>query len=184
MSNSHPVVLLGKKVDAEEGELDAIVIRVGDLEDACTSNLENSNVSRITDLEGRTDDLESSRATTLALNGVKTTAENAASDVSTLEITKVNINTESIGTNASAIAENKGFIALKASQTDLDTQTGRINGHDASFNALSLELDTKATEVAFQGLSGEYHATKTEYGQTKTTVSNHTSSINSHCKNK
>jgi hypothetical protein len=179
MSNSHPVVLLRQKVDLEEDELDAVVSRVTILEDACTSNLENSNVSQITLLKGRAGALESTRATIIALNGVKATADKAESDVSALELDKVDVNTTAIGANESAISENKSAIALKASQDALDTQTGRINGHDTSFNALSLELDTKATKVALTDLSSNFHATKTEYGHTKETVASHQRSINS-----
>ena len=145
MSNSHPVVLLRQKVDLEEGELDSIENRVIGLEDACTSNAAESNVSRITLLEGRAGALESSRATIVDLSGVKTTAENAAAAVSALESDKVNVNTESIGTNASAISQNKGLIALKASNDELRLQKERIDGHAIDLNNVSTELDTKAT---------------------------------------
>ena len=180
MPNSHPVVQLRNDVDTEAGALDNVEIKVAQLEHKCTKvTNEDSNVSQITLLKGRADNLEISRATKDALASVNTTAVNAAAAVSALELQKVNVNETAIGENAGLIGTNTTNIALKASKTDLDEQTGRINGHDASLNALSLELDTKATKVALSDLSSNFHATKTEYGHTKTTVESHQRSINS-----
>ena len=177
MSNSHPVVLLRQKVDLEEGELDSIENRVIGLEDACTSNAAESNVSRITLLEGRAGALESSRATIVDLSGVKTTAENAAAAVSALELNKVNPNAAQIALNETNIQTNKINIGLNATKEELKTKKDRIDDHDTSFNALSAELDTKASDADFQDLSTNYAATAADFATHKGIIVGNGSSI-------
>ena len=177
MSNSHPVVLLRQKVDLEEDELDAVLTRVEGLEDACTSNAQESNVSRITILEGRTDALTSSRATITALNGVKTTAEKAESDVSALESNKVNPNAAQIDLNESNIRTNSINIGLNATKEELKTQKDRIDDHATDLSNVSTELDTKTSDAAFQDLSANYAATAADFVTHKGIIVGNGSSI-------
>jgi hypothetical protein len=177
MSNSHPVVLLRQKVDLEEGELDAVVTRVKNLEDACTSNLENSNVSRIIDLEEQTQALENSRATITALDGVKETAEKAASDLSTLELNQVGPNAAEIALNKTNISTNSANIGLNATKEELKTQKERIDGHATDLSNVSTELDTKASNADFQDLSTNYAATAADFAIHKGIIQGNGSSI-------
>ena len=120
MSNSHPAVLLGKKVDANDTDLDSITSNLANLNKFCLNETEpTSNKARINVLETEASRLNNAKAEKSDLSLVKTTADTAEQDLNNLVTTgQVHINTIGIGSLDTHISNHDARLLQKASKSN------------------------------------------------------------------